>query len=276
MGFQTTKFGSGKTYAHISDGFIAVPCGEDDSVGEIEAESRENKNGKIVWELMFPSFTGHIVGAEIKEHDQYGDKLVLHLIDKEASKKDKYREVYLELPLTSPYSKHFFMRMGNMDLSGPIGIRPYHMPHDTKPGKFKNGVSFYAGSIAKDNKIEEFIDRDDVPEMERKKVKGKVIWDDSEQIDYLREQFEEWVKDAFPEDDSDGADTEDEDEDEDDEEEAVHPAKRKANAKAAGKAAKEGMKSKTKEKVKAKPKKKVKDEDEDEDEDEEEDEDDDF
>lgn len=276
MGFQTTKGGrGGKVFAHISDGAITVPSSEGEAVGEIEAESRENKNGRIVWELHFPSFTGHLVAAEIKEHAEYGDKLVLKMIDKTASKKDPYREIFIEMQLSSSYAKNFFMRMDNLDLTGPIGIRPYCMDHDTKPGKFRKGLTLYAGEIAKENKIEEAIDRDDVPEMEKKKVKGKMVWDDSEQIEYLREKFEEWRVDAFPEDDSDGADTDDEpDEDQEEDDEPEHPAKTKANAKAAGKAV-VSAKSKVQPKAKTKAKPKRKDDD-DEDEDEDEDEDDDF
>src|SRR6187551_1724960 len=133
MGFQTNKArGGGKIFAHMSEGNIVVPSSEGEEVGEIEAESRENKNGKIVWELHFPSFTGHLVGAEIKEHHEFGDRLMLHMIDKSASKKDKYREIYLEMPLSSDYAKRFFMRMENMDLTGPIGVSPYHVEHDKK------------------------------------------------------------------------------------------------------------------------------------------------
>jgi hypothetical protein len=268
MGFQTTRrTGGGKIYAHMSDGNIVVPASEGESVGEIEAESRENKYGKVVWELHFPSFTGHLVSAEIREHEEFGDKLVLKMLDKTASKKDPYREIYLDMQLSSDYAKRFFMRMENMDLSGPIGVMPYHVEHDKKPGKFRNGCNFYAGEISKDTKIEEAIDRDDVPEMVQIKHKGKLTWDDTDQLEFLKEKFEEWKQTAFPEDDSDGADDSDQEEDED---EPPHPAKKAANAKAAGKAVLESKKSKPA----TKPKKKAKveeEDDEDEDEDDEED-----
>ena len=155
---------SGKTYVNIVNGelVIKVPEGTDGS------RERENKNGKVVHEMVYKSVSGVITKIFIDETD-FGDSLSVELDN----------EVTFNMPFESSYSRGFLLSSKNIDFTKEVKLAPYSFtPKGTD--KVKKGLTVY------DSEGEKVVQNwDDVPEPTTKMVKKKETFDYTDQINYL-------------------------------------------------------------------------------------------
>lgn len=179
---------TGRIYVRIIEGRFAIAANEGDS----GAESRENKNGKIVWEQYSEVMRLTIRSMGIRD-TKFGR--VFNLNSK------KYT---IEVPL-GVHCQQFIQRLRNLDLSEPVALAPYKFPKKDDnereiKGKFITGWQICQGGpadapIDKDYKIDPYIKggRDgDLPELKKvkdSKAKGGYRWDDSDIIDFLEEHL---------------------------------------------------------------------------------------
>lgn len=161
--FQNVRF------INLFDGHFAVTA----SHNEEGAVRRINKNNVEVWEYLYNSLSGRV--TEILTHEnEYGKSWRVTLQDGP----EKY---ILTLPYASRYSKGFVYRIGNADLAKDIEL---------KVGKFqKDGREIAFLTIYQDGKkVEPMWTKEspgELPPMEKVRVRGQEVWDDSEQLLFL-------------------------------------------------------------------------------------------
>lgn len=171
---------SNRTYLSISDGKIAkrVPEG---TAGSIKCMS---KDGTKVWyEVRYSSLSGYITDAFKRVSEQgYGDQLCLVL-------KDGEEEYQIQMPWSSRYSSGFFLSMPNIDAGKEITLTPWAKEIDGKKKTMlylRHGQEDIKWAWTKDNP-------GNMPEMKQVKVKGQVVWDDSDRQEF----FEKHLNDIF-------------------------------------------------------------------------------
>jgi hypothetical protein len=179
MGLDTGG-SSNRTYLSISDGRIAKRVQE----GTDGAVKCNSKDGTKVWyEKRYPSVTGNIVDAFKRVSEQgYGDQLCIVL-------KDGDETFQVQMPWSSRYSSGFFLCMPNINPEKPVTLSPWAKEVD---GKKKTMLYIRQD---KDN-VEWAWTREnpgDMPEMKQMKVKGQIVWDDTERQEF----FESYLKDTF-------------------------------------------------------------------------------
>lgn len=151
--------------------------------GTAGSSMRENVNKRIVHEMVYDTLEGTITAVEVKEHEEYGYQLAIHVSDE--------KEVFkLEFPLASNHADNFLNKSGNIDFSKPVEIKPYDfIPKGEE--KRKRGLVI----LQKGEKVENCWTKENpgkVPELEKKKVKGKEVWDNSSRITF-------YISDVIPE-----------------------------------------------------------------------------
>lgn len=169
-----------KIYLNISDGKIVR---QHQNPIEGVTVTRENKNGKVVHEEFFRSVTGTLKGIRSKE-TPFGMVWEITL-------EDGGEEFVLSWNYSSRYTNHFFRALPNVSLVDSLTINPWSMKDKNDSSKTAIGLSMYQNK----EKIAFAYDKDnpgDMPELKQKKVKGKTVWDDSDQLEF----FENMVKDT--------------------------------------------------------------------------------
>ena len=83
------------------------------------AQKRTNKEGKDVYELVYPSYTGHLLDINVKEGGPYGPEWVLELKDMISGE-----VAVLNFPYSSGYTRSFFCQLPNADLTKAIKFKP--------------------------------------------------------------------------------------------------------------------------------------------------------
>ena len=171
-----------KIFLNISDGKI-VRTHQNPVEGV--TLTRTNKNGKVVHEEKFSSITGLITDIKSKE-TPFG-------MVWEITMQDGDEEFILSWNYSSRYTNHFFRALPNVDLTLPLTLNPWAMKDKTDPSKTAIGLSIYQGVAGQDKKQKaEFAytkeQPGDMPELEQHKVKGKIQWDDSAQLEFFETQ----------------------------------------------------------------------------------------
>lgn len=179
MGLDTGG-SSNRKYLSISDGRIAIKA----DASEPGVVKKMSKDGTREWfEKQYPSVTGFIVSVFKRTSDQgYGDQLCIVL-------QDGSDQFQVQMPWSSRYSSGFFLTMPNIDLSKPVTLSPWAKEID---GKKKTMLYVRQGQ----ENVEWAWTREDpkgMPELKQIKVKGQLVWDDSERQEF----FEAYLKDQF-------------------------------------------------------------------------------
>jgi hypothetical protein len=174
-----------KIYLNISDGKIVRQ-----HANPIEGVTvtRENKNGKNVHEEFFRSVTGALTNIRSKE-TPFGMVWEITL-------QDNGEEFVLSFNYSSRYTNHFFRALPNVDLMEPVTINPWSMKDKNDPSKTVAGLTLYQNK----EKIPFAYDKEnpgDMPELKQKKVKGKTVWDDSDQLEFFENMVKEKILPAL-------------------------------------------------------------------------------
>jgi hypothetical protein len=171
---------SNRTYLSIAGGKIAkrVPEG---TAGSIKCMSKDGT--KIWYEERYTSLSGYITDVFKRVSEQgYGDQLCIVL-------KDQDSEYQIQMPWSSRYSSGFFMCMPNIDAGKEVTLTPWSKEVDGKTRTMlylRQGQEDIKWAWTKDNP-------GNMPEMKQVKVKGQVVWDDSERQEF----FEKHLNDIF-------------------------------------------------------------------------------
>lgn len=162
-------------------GFLKILQGtfrQEVSAGTDGSVSRTNKENRIVHEMVYTDLEGTITKVDLREHEEYGHQLCVDVTDG----KETFQ---LQLPLSSNHADVFLNKSANIDFKKPVCFSPYQF---TPKGEEKEK----RGMVIKQNgeKVESLWTKEnpgDVPELEKKKVKGKDVWDNSKRIDFYVE-----------------------------------------------------------------------------------------
>jgi hypothetical protein len=165
----TVDFNSAVYYT-ISDGKICRQFRE----AQEGTKERVNKTGRIVHEKFYRGLSGRIVDIATKDGD-YGKSWLVTLQDDTGT-----REI-LQFQYSSGYANGFLRALPNVDLSKPVTISP---KMTIEGDKKKTTIFINQGGQA----IKWYYTKDtphDIPQLQQQKVKGKMVWDDSEQMEFL-------------------------------------------------------------------------------------------
>lgn len=174
-----------KIYLQVADGKIIRRTTEDNP----NAKSRTNKDGKIVWEEKYSFICGILKGINIKEKQIIGATDIKNwVLDIE----DEGNQYQLEVMYDSRYAVTLMNALCNpvVDFSKPINISPWMKEID---GKKKTAIYLHQGQ----ENVDWYFTKENprgMPEWKQVQVKGKVVWDNYESMQFLEEFINREVK----------------------------------------------------------------------------------
>ena len=182
-GFKYLSFMAGKFVQRVPEGTKG-------------AEPRELKKGpKIgttIHELKYDKLGGQIINVET-EQSEYGQQLHIYLDVSTVEEPDS--KIKLSLSLSSGPAKGFLSRLPVIDFLKDVELKGFYIEKKEKPGKFGTYLVPYQDG----QKLASFYTREEpkgLPQMVQIKVKGLLVWDDSDQLAF----FEGLIKNTvFPE-----------------------------------------------------------------------------
>lgn len=175
MGFNTS--GGSKTYLKISDGKISVRVPEN---AENAIKCTNKDQTKTWYENRYPSFTGKITGITKRDHD-FGSDLCIEI-------EDLGNMYELQMPWSSGYSSGFFLAMPNIKFADEVTFTPWMKVVDDK-----KKTSLFITNKGEQKSVKWAWTKDepgDLPQMKQVKVKGQLVWDDSERQEYFQKFIE--------------------------------------------------------------------------------------
>jgi hypothetical protein len=163
-------------YYTISDGRICRQHKE-----PVEGSiTRVNKNGRTVHETFHKALKGIITDIKTKDGD-YGKQWIVSLKDETGQAEQ------LQFQYSSGYANAFLRTLPNVDFSKDVIIAPNMQTVNDKK-KTSIFLSQYSENAGKYEALKWYYTKDDphgIPNLEQKKIKGKVIYDDSEIMEFL-------------------------------------------------------------------------------------------
>jgi len=107
---------------------------------------------KTVWEYVDDYLEGFIINIDYKTGNVYGDQWVISLNDNKETFK-------INISVESSYAQSFGKKIHNIDLSKQVMIIPWHIIDDQK-----SGLVFKQGGTKDENKVPNWITKDNIPE----------------------------------------------------------------------------------------------------------------
>lgn len=163
-------------YYTISDGKICRQHRE-----PVEGSiTRVNKNGKTVHETFHKALKGRITDIKTKDGD-FGKQWIVTLQDESGQSEQ------LQFQYSSGYANGFLRALPNVDFSKEVIIAPnLQMVNDKKK------TTVFLSQLNDDNgkweALKWYFTKDEpngLPDLEQKKFKGKITWDDTEMMEFL-------------------------------------------------------------------------------------------
>lgn len=160
----------------------------DESVKEATQRVLEKgpNKGKAIYEIFRDQITGRLVDCKVKD-GEYGKSYQL-IIDVSVEEPEFYAVDFK----FNGSGKSLLKKLPNIDLHADIALVCYTIDDTNAKGEpVKNYYAVpYQGEISKAGKVQPAFTKDEpngLPPMEKKKIKGKDVWDDTEQIEYLED-----------------------------------------------------------------------------------------
>lgn len=181
--------GAGTIYLSVANGKLVRQFKQ----ATKESAERVNKTGKTVHEEFYKDLTGIITKIETKEND-YGKQWQIVFQDGE----ERYM---VQMPYSGRYSSSFLKALQNVKQGLPVRFMPWEMQDKSDVNKKITGVTMYQDDGNGQVKIPSAYTKEDpsgLPEMTKAKVKGKIVWDDSEMMEFLEARAKEWIAAAPP------------------------------------------------------------------------------
>lgn len=146
------------------------------------SKERTNKNGRIVHEDFYDFIDGRIIGIDTKD-SEYGRFWMITLQDKDGN-------YVLQMPYSSGYSGAFLKTLPNINLSSSVKL----IPKLTIEGD-KKKTTLFVNQHGK--ALKHYYNRESpngLPELEQKKIKGKMVYDDSLIMEFLEKMVVEDIQ----------------------------------------------------------------------------------
>jgi hypothetical protein len=177
MALKNNEEQGNKIFLKVVGGKIAQKVSE----GTLGAVARTNKNGEVVHEQYYNAIEGWIESIEFKPSKEYGNSYDVTIRDTD--------QVYvLNMGCSGRVTNGLLGRIPNIDLDSKMEFRVFTIK-DKVTLKDKQYSSVYQNGV----KVEPFYTKDTpngLPPMVQVKVKGELVWDDSDQIEFLRKMVE--------------------------------------------------------------------------------------
>lgn len=187
MGFQTSPVAAAATYFTLSDGKCRIRLRE----ATPDSVSRVTKDGNTVHEIVHDQFTGLIRSIEVVDTD-YGRQWRITFVDAPSF-------YVLTLKYSSNYAKTFIQALCNpvWDATLETTVKPYSFSPKDDASRVITGCTV----LQRNQKIERLycssinpVDGKTIlPDLEKVKVRGQEIWDDTKQMDFLFAEFQNKV-----------------------------------------------------------------------------------
>lgn len=172
--------GDGRTFLNTFKGKF-TKRGNEDTEGAVK---RTNKNGKEVWELLFDTLSDVVIQEfEKRNSDEYGFSWNIKLADTHSDE-----TFTLTLPYSGRVTMGLFFRLPNTDINKPLTMKLYYFEEEDK-----TALVIYQGG----KKVEAFWHKEnqgDMPDLEKKVVNGKDVWDSTERMAFIEKYLETDVK----------------------------------------------------------------------------------
>lgn len=157
-----------KTFLHITYGKLRMRTTE----GDPQAEARETKDGKTVYERVYTYVEGRLTGIYYKEDEKFGNSFEVTVDDG----KEKFQ---VSFPEGDNYFIDFFSKLSNADLTKWIKIAPYDFT-DTS-GKRRKGITLMQDNLKIENYFnvkedDKYVYKNGFPEPENPKKMDKDDW----------------------------------------------------------------------------------------------------
>lgn len=155
--------------------------------------------GKTIHEIFMDETVGALCEIRIKD-GEYGKSFQLILDITEEETNPKFMSIDFKF---NGAGKRVLKALPNIDLSQDVALRGWAMDTTNKKGEpiTMYGATVYQGEISKNGKVPPAYTMDEpngYPEMEEKKVKGKKVWDDTAQIEFLEDLISSTVFPGMP------------------------------------------------------------------------------
>ena len=138
------------------------------------SKERVNKKGTTVHEEFYKGWKGRITGIAVQEHKEFGKFWNVTIADEQG-------EAIIQMNYSSGYSAAFLKTLPNIDLNSDIVFSP-----SMKIEGDKKKATVFISQHGKPIKWAYTKDEPNgLPELVKQKVKGKVVWDDSEICEFL-------------------------------------------------------------------------------------------
>lgn len=173
---------SNAIYYSIYDGKICRQFKEPTA----NSRSRTNKNGKLVHEEFYDFIDGVITSITTKDGD-YGKFWIITL-------EDGGQPQTLQVQYSSGFANGFLKALPNVNLAEKVKLIP-----STKQEGDKKKSTMFINQHGKS--IKWFFTKEephDLPPLEKKKVKGKEVWDDSEAAEFLEAYVRDHIVPKLP------------------------------------------------------------------------------
>lgn len=171
---------SNATYYGIKDGKI-VRAFKEEVPGL--TKSRVNKNNRTVHEAFYDRIKGRITDIKVRDREEFGKEWNITLVDSAGN-----TEV-LQFKFSSGYANGFLRALPNVDVTREITFGPFMKMEGDK----KKTTLF----LNQDGKAAKWAFTKDspngCPEMVQVKYQGKLVWDDSEQMEFLEKMVNEQI-----------------------------------------------------------------------------------
>jgi len=178
-GATNTQSGGLKYLSFMSGKFVQRV--QEDTPGATPRELKKGPNaGKLVHELHFDTYEGQIYNIET-EAGEYGQRL--HIFIDVSTELEPDSKVKLSLPLSSGPAKGFLSRLPVIDFAKDVVLKGYNI-ENKETGRFNSYlVPYQGGSKLLSHYTKE--NPNGLPRMEKIKVKGQEVWDDSAQLEFF-------------------------------------------------------------------------------------------
>jgi hypothetical protein len=150
------------------------------------SKTRVNKNGKTVFEEFYDYIDGVITSITTKDGD-YGRFWIVTLDDGGQTQ-------MLQIQASSGFANGFLKALPNVDLSSKVKL----IPSTKQEGDKKKSTLFISQH---GNPVKWFFTKENpnkLPPLEKKKVKGKEVWDDSEAQEFLEAYVRDHIVPKLP------------------------------------------------------------------------------
>lgn len=179
-GAKNTQTGGLKYLSFMAGKFVQRV--DENTTGATPRELEKGPNsGKIVYELKFDTYEGQIYDIQTEDRGEYG--VNLNIFMDVSTIEEPEAKVKISLPFSSGAAKGFLTRVPVIDFVKDVCLKGYNIKNE-QSGRFNSYLVPYQDGqkllpqFTKDNP-------NGLPKMQQIKVKGKLQWDDTEQLEFF-------------------------------------------------------------------------------------------